>query len=77
MTISQQEALTRLIEHREIFHDEMLYLFRKIMGGEMSPLMIAALTIGLRVKKASVKSPQRHKSCANSRPKCHWSIPKI
>lgn len=54
MTISQQEALTRLIEHREIFHDEMLYLFRKIMGGEMSPLMIAALTIGLRVKKESI-----------------------
>ena len=54
MTITQQEALTRLIEHREIFHDEMLYLFRKIMGGELSPVMIAALTIGLRVKKESI-----------------------
>ncbi len=54
MTISQQEALTRLIEHREIFHDEMLSLFRKIMGGEMSPIMIAALTMGLRVKKESI-----------------------
>lgn len=54
MTISQQEALTRLIEHREIFHDEMLHLFRKIMGGEMSPIMIAALTMGLRVKKESI-----------------------
>jgi anthranilate phosphoribosyltransferase len=54
MTISQQEALTRLIEHREIFHDEMLSLFRTIMGGEMSPIMIAALTIGLRVKKESI-----------------------
>ncbi|MDY7539141.1 anthranilate phosphoribosyltransferase [Undibacterium sp. RTI2.1] len=54
MTISQQEALTRLIEHREIFHDEMLYLFRKIMGGEMSPVMITALTMGLRVKKESI-----------------------
>ncbi|WMW81267.1 anthranilate phosphoribosyltransferase [Undibacterium cyanobacteriorum] len=54
MNISQQEALTRLIEHREIFHDEMLHLFRKIMGGEMSPIMIAALTMGLRVKKESI-----------------------
>ncbi|MFZ6760851.1 anthranilate phosphoribosyltransferase [Undibacterium sp. Ji50W] len=54
MTISQQEALTRLIEHREIFHDEMLFLFRKLMGGEMSPVMITALTMGLRVKKESV-----------------------
>jgi anthranilate phosphoribosyltransferase len=54
MTISQQEALTRLIEHREIFHDEMLSLFRQIMGGEMSPIMIAALTMGLRVKKEGI-----------------------
>ncbi|MBX9902384.1 MAG: anthranilate phosphoribosyltransferase [Burkholderiaceae bacterium] len=54
MTISQQEALLRLIEHREIFHDEMLYLFRQIMGGEMSPVMIAALTTALRVKKESI-----------------------
>ena len=54
MTISQQDALTRLIEHREIFHDEMLFLFRKIMGGEMSPVMIAALTVALRVKKESI-----------------------
>ncbi|MCH8623044.1 anthranilate phosphoribosyltransferase [Undibacterium sp. TS12] len=54
MTISQHEALTRLIEHREIFHDEMLFLFRKLMGGEMSPVMITALTMGLRVKKESI-----------------------
>src|SRR5450830_1762923 len=54
MTISQQEALTRLIEHREIFHDEMLYLFRQLMRGELSPVMIAALTMGLRVKKESI-----------------------
>ncbi len=52
--ISTQEALTRLIEHREIFHDEMLHLFRQIMGGELSPVMIAAITMGLRVKKESI-----------------------
>ncbi len=54
MSITPQEALLRCIEHREIFHDEMLSLFRTIMQGEMSPVMIAALTMGLRVKKESV-----------------------
>jgi anthranilate phosphoribosyltransferase len=54
MPITDQEALLRCIEHREIFHDEMLSLFRRIMKGEMSPLMIAALTMGLRVKKETI-----------------------
>jgi anthranilate phosphoribosyltransferase len=54
MSITPQEALVRCIEHREIFHDEMLSLFRKIMRGEMSPTMIAAITMGLRVKKETV-----------------------
>ena len=54
MTIKPHEALLRCIEHREIFHDEMLFLFRTIMSGEMSPVMIAALTVALRVKKESI-----------------------
>jgi anthranilate phosphoribosyltransferase len=54
MTLSPQQALLRCIEHREIFHDEMLALFRQIMGGEMTPVMIAALTMGLRVKKETI-----------------------
>ena len=54
MSISNTEALTRVIEHREIFHDEMLTLMRRIMSGEMSPVMIAALAVGLRVKKESI-----------------------
>ena len=54
MPITEQEALLRCIEHREIFHDEMLHLFRKIMRGEMSPVMIAALVMGLRAKKETV-----------------------
>ena len=49
-----QEALARVIEHREIFHDEMVSLMRQIMGGEVSPVMIAAITAGLRVKKETV-----------------------
>lgn len=54
MPITPQEALLRCIEHREIFHDEMLHLFRQIMAGEMSPTMVAALTMGLRVKKETI-----------------------
>ena len=54
MPITDTEALTRVIEHREIFHDEMLHLMRRIMGGEMSPVMMAALLVGLRVKKETI-----------------------
>ena len=52
--ITAQEALQRTIEHREIFHDEMLHLMRQIMGGELSPVMLAAITTGLRVKKETI-----------------------
>ena len=44
-----QDALTRVIEHREIFHDEMISLMRQIMAGEVSPVMIAAL-IGIKYR---------------------------
>jgi anthranilate phosphoribosyltransferase len=54
MTFTAKEALSRCIEHREIFHDEMLSLFRQIMRGEVTPVMIAALTMGLRVKKETI-----------------------
>ena len=54
MSITNLEALTRVIEHREIFHDEMLDLMRRIMSGEMSPVMMAAIVIGLRVKKETI-----------------------
>src|SRR6478609_11558034 len=54
MAITLQDALQRTIEHREIFHDEMLSLMRRIMSGEVSPVMIAALTVGLRVKKETI-----------------------
>jgi len=54
ITITPQEALQRTIEHREIFHDEMIALMRQIMRGEVSPLMTAAIVTGLRVKKETV-----------------------
>ncbi|MDO9451507.1 MAG: anthranilate phosphoribosyltransferase [Stagnimonas sp.] len=52
--ITPSEALHRCIEHREIFHDEMLHLMRLLMRGEMSPTIAAALLMGLRVKKETV-----------------------
>ena len=52
--ITPQEALQRTIEHREIFHDEMLHLMRLIMNGEVSPVMTAAILTGLRVKKETI-----------------------
>ena len=54
MPISPQEALQRTIEHREIFHDEMLNVVRMIMSGDLSPVMMAALITGLRVKKETI-----------------------
>jgi anthranilate phosphoribosyltransferase len=52
--ITPSEALQRTIEHREIFHDEMLHLMRLIMNGDISPLMTAAIITGLRVKKETI-----------------------
>jgi len=54
MPITPHEALQRTIEHREIFHDEMLKIMRMIMNGELSPVMTAALITGLRVKKETI-----------------------
>jgi anthranilate phosphoribosyltransferase len=54
MSITAQEALLRCIDHREIFHDEMLSLMRQIMRGELSPALTSALLMGLRVKKETV-----------------------
>jgi len=54
MSFSPQEALQRVIEHREIFFDEMVGLMRQIMRGDVSPMMAAAILTGLRVKKETV-----------------------
>ena len=54
ISITPQDALQRVIEGREIFHDEMLHIMRLIMSGEMSPVMMAAITAALRVKKETI-----------------------
>ncbi len=52
--MSPQEALARIVERGEIQHDEMVSLMRQIMRGEVSPVMISAIVIGLRVKRESI-----------------------
>ena len=52
--MTPQEALARVIEHREIFHEEMLDVMGQIMRGEVSAVMIAAIITGLRVKKETI-----------------------
>src|SRR5262245_21680452 len=52
--MTPQEALARGIEHREIFREEMLELMRAIMSGEVTPTLIAAIIVGLRVKKETI-----------------------
>ena len=52
--ITVAEAIQRTVEHREVFHDEMLHVMRQIMRGELTPAQIAGFIIGLRVKKESI-----------------------
>ena len=52
--MTPQEALARIVDHREIFHEEMLSLMRQIMSGEVSATLIAAIISGLRVKKETI-----------------------
>ena len=54
MKIGIAAAIQRTVEHREIFHDEMLHLMRQIMRGELTPAQIAGFIVGLRVKKETV-----------------------
>ena len=54
MTITIAEAIQRTVEHREVFHDEMLHIMRQIMGGELTPAQVAGFIIGLRVKKETI-----------------------
>jgi len=52
--ITVAEAIQRTVEHREVFHDEMLHVMRQIMRGELTPAQIAGFVIGLRVKKETI-----------------------
>ena len=46
MSITPSEALVRCIEHREIFQDEMLSLWRRLMSGELTPVQKSFIQYG-------------------------------
>lgn len=52
--MTPQEALQRIIAHQEIMHDDMVSLMRQIMQGDISPVLIAAIITGLRVKRETI-----------------------
>src|SRR3954465_14664028 len=52
--ITIAEAIQRTVEHREVFHDEMLHVMRQIMRGELTPAQIPGFVVGLRVKKETI-----------------------
>jgi anthranilate phosphoribosyltransferase len=54
MKITIADAIQRTVEHREIFHDEMLHVMRQIMSGELTQAQIAGFVMGLRVKKETI-----------------------
>lgn len=49
-----QEAINRLSDKREIFFDEMVDLFRQVMEGNVTPVQLSAILMGLHVKTESV-----------------------
>jgi anthranilate phosphoribosyltransferase len=48
------EALTALIERRDLDRDRMVLLMRQVMQGELTPAQIAGLVVALRAKGETV-----------------------
>ena len=61
MSITPQEALQRTIEHREIFHDEMLAIVRRIMGVRHKSLPIE----GVQFHPEAILSEHGHQMLKN------------
>lgn len=49
-----QEALTALIEKRDLANNEMVSVMHQIMSGELTPVQIAGLVVALRAKGETV-----------------------
>jgi len=54
MAITFKNALQRLLDARDLSHDEMLDMMRQVMGGELTPAQIAGFLVALRIKGETV-----------------------
>lgn len=52
--MTPQAILAQILDHREVAYDDMIQLMHGIMGGEISPVMTAALMAGLRAKRETI-----------------------
>jgi len=57
--ITVAEAIQRTVEHREVFHDEMLHVMRQIMRGELTPAQIAGFIVGSAREKGIDRGDRR------------------
>jgi anthranilate phosphoribosyltransferase len=55
MQMSFNEALQLLINRTNLTHEQMLGVMRQVMSGELTPVQIAGLLIGLRMKGETVE----------------------
>lgn len=54
MQMQFKQALQSLINRTDFTHEQMLSVMRQVMGGELTPVQIAGLLIGLRMKGETV-----------------------
>jgi anthranilate phosphoribosyltransferase len=54
MSFSVSQALNRCAAHEDLTREEMLDVMRDIMSGKVSPVLISALLVALRVKGESI-----------------------
>jgi len=54
MAVTFKDALQRLLDARDLSHDEMLDMMRQVMGGELTPAQIAGFLVALRIKGETV-----------------------
>ena len=54
MALLFKDALQSLIDRKDFTHEQMLAVMRQVMSGELTPVQIAGLLVGLRMKGETV-----------------------
>lgn len=54
MELLFRDALQSLIDRKDFTHEQMLAVMRQVMSGELTPVQIASLLVGLRMKGETV-----------------------